>query len=186
MTYNVGTAATQNPHVNYEPSMHGGPQESKEHAPIHQPEITGKLTRSVIDRRNDYAQARGRFVTMNDWEREDLVKNMGNLLGQCQRDVQERMLWHFFLVHDDYGHTVAKSIGMTAKDVRGLKPLAKQVLTDEDQRRLENLGANGDHMDKSKYGKHTGSVETHSAKADDLLVMASQPDPRYNNVDKPA
>ena len=48
---------------------------------------------------------------------------------------------------------------MYAKDVRGLKPLAKQVLTDEDQQRLENLGANGDHMDKSKYGKHTGSVE---------------------------
>ncbi len=182
MAYQVDTVPGQNPHVNYEPSIHGGPQESKEHAPIHQPELRGKLTRSVIDRRNDYAQARARFVTMNDWEREDLLANMGNLLGQCQRDVQERMLWHFFLVHDDYGHTVAKSIGMTAKDVRGLQPLAKQVLTDEDQRRLENLGANGDHMDKGKYGKHTGSVETHPAKADDLLGMASQPDPRYNGT----
>ena len=143
------------------------------------------MTRSFIDRRNDYAQARARFVTMNDWEREDLLTNMGNLLGQCQRDVQERMLWHFFLVHDDYGHTVAKSIGLTAKDVRGLQPLAKQVLTEEDQRRLENLGANGDGMDKSQYGKHTGSVETHPAKAEDLLSMASQPDPRYNGS-KPA
>ena len=168
----------ENPHVNYEPSIHGGLKEAP-HQPIHQPEITGKLTRSVIDRRNDYAQARGRFVTMNDWERDDLVLNMGNLMGQCERDVQERMLWHFFLVHDDYGHGVAKAIGLTAKDVRHLKPLDKQVLTEEDQRRLENLGANGDGMDKSKYGKHTGSVETHPAKAEDLLAMAKQPDPRY-------
>ena len=107
------------------------------------------------------------------------------LLRDHERDVQERMLWHFFLVHDDYSHTVAKSIGMTAKDVRGLRPLAKQVLTDEDQRRLENLGANGDGIDKGRYGKHTGSVETHPAKAEDLLSMASQPNPRYNGV-KPA
>ena len=169
----------QNPHVNYEPSIHGGLKESTQYDPIHQPEIHGKLTRSVIDRRNDYAQARARFVTMNDWEREDLVLNMGNLLGQCERDVQERMLWHFFLVHDDYGSNVGKAIGLTAKEVRHLQPLAKQVLTDEDKARLENLGANGDHMDKSKYGKHTGSVDTHMAKADDLLMMAKQPDPRY-------
>ncbi len=176
----------QNPHVNYEPSIHGGLKEdTRQDHPIHQPEITGKLTRSVIDRRNDYAQARARFVTMNDWEREDLLLNMGNLLGQCERDVQERMLWHFFLVHDDYGSHVAKAIGLAAKDVRGLKPLAKQVLTDEDQHRLENLGANGDHMDRSKYGKHTGSVETHPAKAEDLLMMAKQPDPRYP-ANKPA
>ena len=26
---------------------------------------------------------------MNDWERDDLVLNMGNLLGQCERDVQD-------------------------------------------------------------------------------------------------
>ena len=178
MTVHVDTTG-QNPHVNYEPSIHGGLQESSRHDPIHQPEIHGKLTRSVIDRRNDYAQARARFVTMNDWERDDLILNMGNLLGQCERDVQERMLWHFFLVHDDYGYRVGQALGMTAKDVRGLKPLAKQVLTEEDRHRLENLGANGDNMDKGKYGRHTGSVENHPAKAEDLLMMAQKPDPRY-------
>ena len=178
MTIMVDTGG-ENPHVNYEPSIHGGLKESSASAPIHQPEIHGKLTRSVIDRRNDYAQARARFVTMNDWERDDLVLNMGNLLGQCERDVQERMLWHFFLVHDDYGSNVGKAIGLTAKHVHHLAPLAKQVLTEEDTRRLENLGANGDHLDKSKYGKHTGSVETHMAKAEDLLMRAKQPDPRY-------
>jgi catalase len=181
MAVAVDVAPGQNPHVNYEPSIHGGLAESNRHNPIHQPEIHGKLTRSVIDRCNDYAQTRARFVTMNDWERDDLVLNMGNLLGQCERDVQERMLWHFFLVHDDYGSRVGHAINLTAKDVRHLQPLPKQSLTDEDKQRLENLGANGDHMNKSKYGKHTGSIETHMAKAEDLLMMAKQPDPRYAN-----
>ncbi len=169
----------QNPHVNYEPSIHGGLKESTASQPIHQPELHGKLTRSVLERRNDYAQARGRYVTMNDWERDDLVLNMSNLLGQCQRDVQERMLWHFFLVHDDYGYRVAQALQMTAKDVRHLPPLASQVLTEAEKQRLENLGANGDGFDKTSYGKHTGSVETHPAKAEDLLMMAAKPDPRY-------
>jgi catalase len=49
----------------------------------------------VLERRNDYVQARGRYCTMMDWERDDLVLNMGTLLGECERDVQERMVWHF-------------------------------------------------------------------------------------------
>ena len=76
--------------------------------PNNPPEIRGRLTRSVIERRNDYVQARGRYCTMMEWERDDLVNNMGTLLGQCERDVQERMVWHFLLVHDDYGTRVGK------------------------------------------------------------------------------
>jgi hypothetical protein len=30
-----------------------------------------------------------------------------------------------------------------------------------------------------EHGKHTGFVETHPTKAEDLLVMATMPDPRY-------
>ena len=62
----------------------------------------------MLERRNDYVQARGRYCTMMDWERDDLVLNMGTLLGQCERDVQERMLWHLLLVHDDYGTRVGQ------------------------------------------------------------------------------
>ena len=64
---------------------------------------------------------------MMDWERDDLITNMGGLLGQCERDVQERMLWHFFLIHDDYGSRVGKALGITAKDVPHLAPLTGQV-----------------------------------------------------------
>lgn len=169
MSYGVDLAPGQNPHVNYEPSIHGGLHEAPDPGPNNTPEIRGKLTRSVLERRNDYQQARARFMTMMDWEREDLVHNMGTLLDQCERDVQERMLWHFFLIHDAYGQGVAERLGMSAEDIRHLEPLPGQVLTDEDQRRLRSLGSNGDGMDGEVWGQWTSSVRNHPATAEEVL-----------------
>ena len=98
-----------------------------------------------------------------------LVKNLGDLLGQCQRDVQERMLWHLLLVHDDYGTRVGQALGMTADDVKHLAPLPGQVLTDEDQRRLANLGNNGDVIDPTVWGTWTSSVTNYQASAEEVL-----------------
>jgi catalase len=168
MSHHVDLAPGQNPHVNYEPSIHGGLHEA-ERRPHHAPEIRGALTQSVLERRNDYVQARGRYNTMMDWERDDLVKNMGDLLAQCERDVQERMLWHFLLVHDDYGTRVGEAIGLSADDVRRLEPLPGQVLTEEDQRRLQSLGRNGDRIDPTVWGTWTSSVKNHQATAEEVL-----------------
>jgi catalase len=106
---------------------------------------------------------------MMDWERDDLVKNMGDLLGQCERDVQERMIWHLLLVHDDYGTRVGRAIGISAADVKGLQPLPGQVLTDDDQKRLKNLGNNGDRIDPKVWGTWTSSVHNYQASADEVL-----------------
>jgi catalase len=106
---------------------------------------------------------------MMDWERDDLVLNMGTLLGQCERDVQERMLWHLLLVHDDYGSRVGRMLGLTADDVRHLQPLPKQVLTDDDKRRLQNLGKNGDTIDPTVWGQWTSSVKNYKASAEEVL-----------------
>ncbi|MGZ8379670.1 MAG: catalase [Gemmatirosa sp.] len=168
MAYGVDLAPGQNPHVNYEPSIHGGLREA-ERKPHHAPEIRGQLTQSVLERRNDYVQARARYETMMDWERDDLVQNMGDLLNQCQRDVQERMVWHFLLVHDDYGTRVGEAIGLSAEDVRHLQPLAGQVLTDEDRRRLQKLGNNSDTIDPTVWGTWTSSVKNHQATAEEVL-----------------
>lgn len=170
MSYDVDLAPGQNPHINFEPSIHNGLQEAEIERPNHPPEIRGRLTRSVIERRNDYLHARGRFNTMMDWERDDLINNMGVLLGQCERDVQERMLWHFFLVHDEYGKRVGEKLGMSADDVRHLEPLPKQVLSEDDQRRLQNLGNNGDTIDPSVWGQWTSSVVNHPATAEQVLT----------------
>jgi catalase len=168
MSFYRDLAPGRNPHVNYEPSIHGGLREAAQ-GPNNPPEIRGRLTRSVIERRNDYAQARGRYNTMMDWERDDLVRNIGDALSQCERDVQERMLWHLFLVHDDYGGRVGKIIGLGAEKVKHLAPLPGQVLTAEDQRRAQQLGANGDGIDPNVWGQWTSSVENHQATADEVL-----------------
>ncbi len=171
MSYGRDLHPKQNPSVNYEPSIHNGLHEAREDAPNNQPEITGRLTRAVLDRRNDYVQARARFCTIMDWERDDLVSTMVTMLSQCERDVQERMIWHFFLIHDDLGRRVGEGIGISANDVKGMAPLAKQVLTEEDQKRLKSLGNNGDTIDASKYGAWTSSVENRKATAEEVLGM---------------
>lgn len=168
MSYGNDLAPGQNPHVNFEPSIHKGLTEAPR-TPNHPPEIHGHLTQSVLDRRNDYAQPRARYCTMMDWERDDLVKNLGDLLGQCERDVQERMLWHLFLVHDDYGTRVGKVLRMSASDVANLEPLPGQVLTEDDQRRRAQLGRNGDPIDPTVWGTWTSSVKNHQATAEEVL-----------------
>ncbi|MGE3511593.1 MAG: catalase, partial [Vicinamibacterales bacterium] len=168
MSFGVDLAPGQNPHVNFEPSLHGGLREAPRQ-PNHQPEIRGRLTQSVIERRNDYVQARARYCTMMAWERDDLILNLGTLLGQCERDVQERMLWHLFLVHDDYGRRVGQALGLSADTVRHLEPLAGQVLTEEDQRRRERLGANGDRIDPAVWRSWTSAVPNGQASADEVL-----------------
>ena len=175
MSYGVDLAPGQNPHVNFEPSMHNGLHESRRPAPNNPPEVTGRLTTSVIDRRNDYVQARARYSTIQEWERDDLVKNLGDLLGQCERDVQERMVWHLLLVHDDYGLRVGKALGISAADVKSLAPLNGQVLTDQDKARLQELGNNGDKIDPSPWGTWTSSVPNHQATAEEVLGGMSTP-----------
>ncbi|WP_067490037.1 catalase [Actinomadura hibisca] len=143
MTYHVDGGG-ENPHVNYEPSITGGLREAQ--YPTHDeqgPTIEGRLTRKRIPRTNDYVQAGQRYLLMEDWERDDLVHNFVTLLSQCERPIQERMVWHFLLVEDDLGLRVGEGLGIAPDDVKNLKPLASQDLTDEDRQRLANLGKNG-------------------------------------------
>ncbi|GCD42925.1 catalase [Streptomyces paromomycinus] len=133
----------QNPEVNYEPSITGGLREGT--YPTHDeqgPEIRGRLTRKRIPRTNDYLQAGQRYCLLEDWERDDLVKNLTDLISQADRAVQERMVWHFLLVENDLGLRVGEGLGIGPKDVAHLEPLAGQDLTDEDRERLTRLGDN--------------------------------------------
>jgi catalase len=142
MAYHVDGGG-ENPHVNYEPSITGGLREAR--YPTHDeqgPEITGRLTRKRIPRTNDYLQAGQRYLLLEDWERDDLVKNFIGQLSQCDRAIQERMVWHFLLVENDLGLRVGEALGIGPQDVAGLEPLAGQDLTDEDRERLAHLGKN--------------------------------------------
>jgi len=143
MTYYVDRGG-QNPHVNYEPSITGGLREAQ--YPIRDeqgPEIRGRLTRKRIPRTNDYLQAGQRYLLMQDWERDDLVYNLATQLSRCDRSIQERMVWHFLLVEDDFGLRVGDGLGISPSDVADLQPLASQDLSESDLQRLTNLGKNG-------------------------------------------
>ncbi len=146
MAYLVDTAPDQNLHVNYEPSITGGVQESAKDEGYHHafgPEIRGRLTRERIPRTNDYLQAGQRFYLQQDWERDDLITNLTGALSQSDRPVQERMLWHLYMVADELGERVGEGIGITLDEVKDLGPLASQNLTDTEQAWMANLGKNG-------------------------------------------
>jgi catalase len=80
---------------------------------------------------------------MHDWERDDLVANLAANIGEATREVQERMVWHFFMCEDELGQRVGDGLGITADDVRGLEPLATQTLSEAELERAANLGKNG-------------------------------------------
>ncbi len=143
MAHHVDDGGT-NPHINYEPSLRAGLAEAPARSHDEQgPVLNGRLTRKRLPRTNDYTQAGQRYLLMQQWERDDLVQNLIVQLGQCDRAVQERMVWHFLLVEDELGLRVGEGLGISADDVRQLEPLATQELSAEDQQRLANLGKNG-------------------------------------------
>ena len=65
--------------------------------------IEGRVTRARIPRTNDYQQAGERYLLSEPWERDDLVANLTTLLGQCDRPIQERMVWHLLMCEDELG-----------------------------------------------------------------------------------
>ncbi len=144
MSYGVDLGEGQNPHVNYEPSVMGGLREAQ--YPTHDeqgPVITGRLTRKRLPRTNDYTQAGQRYQLMEQWEKNDLVKNLVDNIGEAVREVQQRMVWHFFMCDDELGQRVGEGLGITADDVRGLEPLQTQTLSEQELQRAANLGKNG-------------------------------------------
>jgi catalase len=111
--------------VNYEPSSLGGLSEAPPAGPACEPEVSGRITRATIPRTNDYAQAGERYRTMPDWERDDLVFNMVDLLGQCEQHIQERMVAHFGRCDPEFGSRVADGLGLPApSDEREAAPTA--------------------------------------------------------------
>ncbi len=117
MAYYVDNGGS-NPHVNYEPSSTGGLVEAPKSGVDYEPMITGRLTRSVLERQNNYAQAGNRY--RNDLEpadQDDLVLNLTTMLAACERHIQERQVGHFLKADTELGTRVAEGLGI---DVSGI------------------------------------------------------------------
>nr|WP_130339442.1 catalase [Micromonospora kangleipakensis] len=112
MSYGVDNRGG-NPHINFEPSSVAGLREADESYREYRPHVSGQIMRAPIERQNNYGQAGERFRTMPEWERDDLVKNMTTLLGQCGKHIQEKMVWHFGQCDEEYGRRVAEGLGIS-------------------------------------------------------------------------
>ena len=114
--------------------MHGKPSHV-EQGPL----LEGRLTRQRIPRTNDYQQAAERWHTMEAWERDELVAVLTGMISEAATHVQERMVWHFLLVDEDYGQRVADGLGVSLDNVAALAPLETQTLGETDLARVAAL-----------------------------------------------
>ena len=114
----------ENPHINYEPSMIGGYVEAPKPDKEYHQYVEGHLGRYQTTRtQDDYKQAGDRYRSFEDWERDDLVANLGNDLRQCPEPIQLRMVWHWWHCDEDYGRRVAEAAGIDLERAKALPPL---------------------------------------------------------------
>jgi len=117
MAYHVdSTSDGANPHVNYEPTAHRGPQQAVATGKPHTPFVSGHIVRESISRTNDYQQAGERYRTFEPWERDDLIFNLVSALQPCDTGIQQRMIEHFTQADPDYGRRVAEGLGLAPSD----------------------------------------------------------------------
>ncbi|HSU33788.1 MAG TPA: catalase [Bryobacteraceae bacterium] len=118
MTYQVDYGP--NPHVNYEPSSMGGLKEAPKPGKDHAPYVQGPLVRQAIERQNNFRQAGERYRAFEEWEREELINNLGAALSGCQKDIQDRMVAMLTGCDQDYGQRVAASIQKHADTMKNM------------------------------------------------------------------
>ena len=116
MTVNGGNGAQPN----YEPnSVSGTPVQ----APVYawaQESMVGKAGRYAYQHPNtNYEQPRALFRNVfDDAMRAKVIANIAGGLGKCRRDIQERVLPHFYKIDPEYGAGIAKAIGLPVQQPR--------------------------------------------------------------------
>lgn len=116
MTVNGGNGSQPN----YEPnSVQGTPVENKVYAWA-QEDLNGRAGRYAYQHPNDnYEQPRMLFrKVFDDAMRQKVIRNVAGGLGKCRRDIQERMIKHFYKVDPEYGAGIAKLIGLPVEQPR--------------------------------------------------------------------
>jgi catalase len=126
MAYYVDNLAGrgEDKHINYEPSLIGGYTEAPKPEREYHQYVEGHLGRYQPTRTaGDYQQAGDRYRSFEDWERDDLVNNIGGDLKQCPEPIQLRMVWHWWHCDEDYGRRVAEIAGIDLERAKALPPL---------------------------------------------------------------
>ncbi|MFS0865015.1 catalase [Fredinandcohnia sp. 179-A 10B2 NHS] len=143
MSYQVDTPPSGNPHVNYEPSTIGGLKEAKQEGKVHEPHYNDKLVREKIDRPNDFGQAGETYRSFEEWEREELIRNLVDNLKICRPEIQNKMLEYFTNADEDYGRRVREGLSKAMelmKDADHTSSAAADKAVDK----AENMGREAD------------------------------------------
>ena len=72
-----------------------------------------------IDRPNNYGQAGNTYREFEEWERDELIKNLSEALAVCDNSIQEAMVEHFTKADQDYGRRVKEGIEKKMKEIQG-------------------------------------------------------------------
>ena len=110
MAYRQDLVEGVNPHVNYEPSSMNGLKEAQRNGKDHTPHYNAALVREKISRQNNFKQAGETYRKLEDWEREDLIKNLSNTLAPVRKEIADKMIDMFAQCDPDYGKRVAEGI----------------------------------------------------------------------------
>lgn len=105
---------------NYEPnSVTGTPIQNPVYAWAPE-QMVGKAGRYPHAHPNtNYEQPRTLFRTVfDDAMRQKVMNNISGGLGQCRRDIQERVIKHFYKIDPEYGAGIAKRIGLPVEQPR--------------------------------------------------------------------
>jgi catalase len=109
------TATVSN--VNYQPSNEA--KTLKDDASYKQSERTFTnvtITRHKIEKPNDFAQAGELYRSFSKEMQDNLIWNLVGDLKQASKEVQKKMITHFYLADRDYGMRLAKELGFTQAD----------------------------------------------------------------------
>ncbi len=127
MAPNVVEELGGNPHINYEPSMIGGLKEADKTDRVpYEHHYNDKVTSAPIDRTNNYGQAGETYRSFEDWERDELIKNLSDALSICDSRIQEAMINHFTQADEEYGRRVKEGIAKKMKEMEDMKQAESQ------------------------------------------------------------
>ncbi len=110
----MATAQNYGSKPNYWPNSHAG-------APLPNPAFKDpawSLGQVIVDRfdstvdHDDYTQPGNLYRMFDEAHRDRLTSRIAGGLGQARKEVQERMLCHFFRADADYGTRIAKKLGI--------------------------------------------------------------------------
>ncbi|RKQ28807.1 catalase [Oceanobacillus halophilus] len=108
-------APGQNPHVNYEPSILGGLKEAEQTGKEHSPHVEGKLVRESIDRNDNTKQAGETYRRFEQWEKDELIKNLVNDLSTCDKRLQDKMIALAEEADEEYGRRLREGLEEKSK-----------------------------------------------------------------------